>query len=42
MVPITETPFRNMVEYATSFSLAVIRTLAHRLRKANAQSRRGA
>ncbi|WP_423067794.1 cyclic nucleotide-binding domain-containing protein [Devosia sp. CN2-171] len=39
VVPISEKQFLAMVEYAPSFSLAVIRTLAHRLRRANAHRR---
>lgn len=39
VVPISEKQFLTMVEYAPSFSLAVIRTLAHRLREANAHRR---
>ena len=39
VVPISEKQFLAMVEYAPSFSLAVIRTLAHRLRQANAHRR---
>lgn len=39
IVPISEKQFLSMVEYAPSFSLAVIRTLAHRLREANAHRR---
>jgi CRP-like cAMP-binding protein len=42
VVPISEEQFLNMVEYAPSFSLAVIRTLAHRLREANDHRRRAA
>ena len=42
VVPISEKQFLNMVEYAPSFSLAVIRTLAHRLREANENRRRAA
>ena len=42
IVPISEKQFLNMVEYAPSFSLAVIRTLAHRLREANENRRRAA
>jgi len=42
VVPISEKQFLTMVEYAPSFSLAVIRTLAHRLREANANRRRAA
>jgi CRP/FNR family transcriptional regulator, cyclic AMP receptor protein len=42
VVPISEKQFLNMVEYAPSFSLAVIRTLAHRLREANEKRRRAA
>ena len=39
VVPISEKQFLAMVEYAPSFSLAVIRTLAHRLRQANEHRR---
>lgn len=39
VVPISEKQFLTMVEYAPTFSLAVIRTLAHRLREANAHRR---
>lgn len=42
VVPISEKQFLTMVEYAPSFSLAVIRTLAHRLREANENRRRAA
>ena len=42
VVPISEKQFLAMVEYAPSFSLAVIRTLAHRLREANENRRRAA
>lgn len=42
VVPISEKQFLSMVEYAPSFSLAVIRTLAHRLREANENRRRAA
>ena len=42
VVPISEKQFLSMVEYAPSFSLAVIRTLAHRLREANDHRRRAA
>lgn len=42
IVPISEKQFLAMVEYAPSFSLAVIRTLAHRLREANENRRRAA
>lgn len=42
VVPISEKQFLTMVEYAPSFSLAVIRTLAHRLREANQNRRRAA
>lgn len=42
IVPISEKQFLTMVEYAPSFSLAVIRTLAHRLREANENRRRAA
>ena len=42
VVPISEKQFLTMVEYAPSFSLAVIRTLAHRLREANEKRRRAA
>lgn len=42
IVPISEKQFLIMVEYAPSFSLAVIRTLAHRLREANENRRRAA
>jgi CRP-like cAMP-binding protein len=42
VVPISEKQFLTMVEYAPSFSLAVIRTLAHRLREANDHRRRAA
>jgi CRP-like cAMP-binding protein len=39
VVPISEKQFLSMVEYAPSFSLAVIRTLAYRLRQANVHRR---
>ena len=39
VVPISEKQFLAMVEYAPSFSLAVIRTLAYRLREANEHRR---
>jgi CRP-like cAMP-binding protein len=39
VVPISEKQFLSMVEYAPTFSLAVIRTLAHRLRQANGHRR---
>lgn len=42
VVPISEKQFLTMVEYAPTFSLAVIRTLAHRLREANENRRRAA
>ncbi len=42
IVPISEKQFLAMVEYAPSFSLAVIRTLAHRLRETNENRRRAA
>jgi CRP/FNR family cyclic AMP-dependent transcriptional regulator len=37
VVAISEKQFLQMVEYAPSFSLALIRTLAYRLRQSNAQ-----
>jgi CRP/FNR family cyclic AMP-dependent transcriptional regulator len=42
VVPISEQQFLTMVEYAPTFSLAVIRTLARRLRIANHHRRRAA
>jgi CRP/FNR family transcriptional regulator, cyclic AMP receptor protein len=42
VVPISEKQFLTMVEYAPSFALAVIRTLAHRLREANTHRRSAA